>query len=37
MTLEEEMCEEEQRLMDGIESWKRFQERENKAESEVKE
>lgn len=35
MTLEEWMREEEQRLMDGIESWKEFQ--ENKEESEDKE
>ncbi len=33
MTLEEWMKKEEQRLMDGIESWKKFQEnQENKAE-----
>lgn len=31
MTLEEWMREEEQRLMNGIDSWKEFQERENKA------
>ena len=40
MTLDEWMHEEEQRLMNGIESWKEFQEnkenRENKAESEDK-
>ena len=34
MTLEEWIKEEEQRLMDGIESWKEFQ--ENKAEREDK-
>ena len=37
MTLEEWMREEEQRLMNGIDSWKEFQEnRENKTESEGK-
>lgn len=40
MTLDEWMQEEEQRLMNGIESWKEFQEykenRENKVESEVR-
>ena len=35
MTFDEWMREEEQRLMNGIESWKEFQ--ENKAESEDKE